>query len=164
MVGGDGRRAGNCSMPSDSHWLYARETASVSGTGSATIALCPVTAIGWPPWMVVVVGKGRRRGTGTLAGVEPARRGPVLECRWSWWPRRWCRGRSRGRCWHLLTPLEYQVVIPSMALECTMVFIRTQINPQAHGYRCSFYPVKGFIVSTGKRENQLGSNLTKIDR
>jgi len=45
-----------------------------------------------------------------------------------------------------------------------MLFIRTQINLQAHGYRCSFYPVKGFIVSIGKRENQLRSILTKTDR
>ena len=57
----------------------ARETVSVSGTGSATAALCPMTAIGWPPWMVAVVGTGRRRGAGTEAGVEPARRGPALE-------------------------------------------------------------------------------------
>ena len=58
----------------------ARETASASGTGSTTTALCLVTAIaGWPPWMVVVVGTGRRHGAGTLAGVEPAMRGPALE-------------------------------------------------------------------------------------
>ena len=69
MVGGDGRRRGQS----------AQETASASGTGSATVALCPETAIGWPPWMVAVVGTGRRRGVGTEAGVEPARRGPALE-------------------------------------------------------------------------------------
>jgi len=42
---------------------------------SAIAALCPKTAIGWPPWMVALVGTGRRRGAGTLAGVESARRG-----------------------------------------------------------------------------------------
>ena len=57
----------------------ARETALASGTVSATAALCLETAIGWPPWMVAVVGTDRRRGVGTLAGVEPARRGPMLE-------------------------------------------------------------------------------------
>ena len=57
----------------------AWETVSASGTGSATAALCRETAIGWPPWMVAVVGMDRRRGAGTLAGVEPARRGPALE-------------------------------------------------------------------------------------
>jgi len=57
----------------------AQETVSASGIGSATATLCPVTAIGWPPWMVAVVGTGRRRGAGTLARVEPARQGPALE-------------------------------------------------------------------------------------
>ena len=57
----------------------AQVTASASGTGSATAALCPVTAIGWPPWMVAVVGTGRHRGVGTEVGVESARQGPALE-------------------------------------------------------------------------------------
>jgi hypothetical protein len=71
LVETDGAEAG-CAQP-------AQKTASASGTESATAALCPVTAIGWPPWMVAVVGTGRRRGAGTEAGVEPARRGPALE-------------------------------------------------------------------------------------
>ena len=57
----------------------ARETASASGTGLATTALCLVTAIGWAPWMVAVVGTGRHHGAGTLVGVEPTRRGSALE-------------------------------------------------------------------------------------
>ena len=56
-----------------------RETALVLGTGSATTALCLVTAISWPPWMVAVVGMGCRHGVGILAEVELARQGPVLE-------------------------------------------------------------------------------------
>jgi len=71
LVEMDGAEA-DCAQP-------ARGTVSASGTESATVALCPVTAIGWPPWMVAVVGTGRHRGVGTEAGVEPARRGPALE-------------------------------------------------------------------------------------
>jgi len=71
LVEMDGTEVG-CAQP-------AQETAPASGTGSATAALCPVTAIGWPPWMVAVVGTGRRHGVGTEAGVEPARQGPALE-------------------------------------------------------------------------------------
>ena len=71
LVEMDGAEAG-CAQP-------AQVTASASGTESATAALCPETAIGWPPWMVAVVGTVRRRGAGAEAGVEPARLGPALE-------------------------------------------------------------------------------------
>jgi len=57
LVEMDGAEVG-CAQP-------AWGTASASGTVSATAALCPVTAIGWPPWMVAVVGTGRRRGADT---------------------------------------------------------------------------------------------------
>jgi hypothetical protein len=34
--------------------------------------------MGWPPWMVAVVGMDHSRGVGTMAGLEPAIRGPAL--------------------------------------------------------------------------------------
>jgi len=55
----------------------AQETVSTLGTRSAKVALCLVIAMaGWPSWMVAMVGTGRHRGEGTLAGVEPAIQGP----------------------------------------------------------------------------------------
>ena len=52
----------------------------MSGTRSATTALCPVTAnASWPPWMVTVVGIDHHRVAGTLVGVELAMRGLALE-------------------------------------------------------------------------------------
>jgi hypothetical protein len=56
----------------------AQETVSASGTESAITAPCPMTAMaGWPPWTVVVVGTDRRHVAGTVAGLEPAMRGPA---------------------------------------------------------------------------------------
>ena len=67
-------------------------------------------------------------------------------------------------CWHLLTPLEYWVVIPTMALECTMVFIRTQIIRKRTDTVIAFTRLKVLSYPQGNRRTDLRSNLTKIDR